>query len=102
MPNPKTAKAGRPHLARDNQQWILDYLIKETGRVFHFQGDGRGNLPRSVRSHAMISKHLGQAARRTETLGDMDLAAGHRETALVFYFKAQTQYHSAQHVIFEN
>ena len=36
---------GRARLARDSQQWVLDYLIQETGKVFHFQGDSRGNLP---------------------------------------------------------
>ena len=31
---------GRARLARDSQQWMLDYLIQETGKVFHFQGEG--------------------------------------------------------------
>lgn len=55
---------GRARLARDSQQRMLDYLIQETGKVFHVQGDGRGRLPRSVRSHDMISKHVGLPARR--------------------------------------
>ncbi len=102
MPNPGAPKAGRPHLLRDNQQWVLDWLIKETGRTYHFQPDGRGSLPRSVRSHAMISKHLGQAARRMETLADVEAAAGHSTTALELYFKAANEYVHAQHVVFEN
>ena len=92
---------GRARLERDNQQWVLDYLIQETGKVFHFQGDGRGGLPRSVRSHAMISKHVGMAARRLEALGEAEEAAGHGLTALDFYWKASNEYASAQHVIFE-
>lgn len=37
---------------------MLDYLVQETGKVFHFQGEGRGILYRGVRSHDMISKHI--------------------------------------------
>ena len=58
MARAKTTVRGRAPLARDSQQWMLDYLIQETGKVFHFQGEGRGRLPRGVRSHDMISKHL--------------------------------------------
>ena len=46
MARAKTTVRGRAPLARDSQQWMLDYLIQETGRVFHFQGEGRGRLPR--------------------------------------------------------
>ena len=34
---------------RDNQQWILDYLTKTTGRVVSFGQDGR-TLPPEVKS----------------------------------------------------
>ena len=80
---------------------MLAYLIQETGKVFHFQGDGRGRLPRSVRSHDMISKHLGLQARRMEALAKSEAAAGHSETALDFYFQATALYGGAQHIIFE-
>jgi dienelactone hydrolase len=102
MPNPKEQRPGRPHLTRDNQQWILDYIIKETGKVQHFQGDGRGNLPRSVRNHNMIDKHVGQQARRFEAMAEAEAAAGHSLTAMTFFYKACLQYIAAQHVIFEN
>ena len=82
MASPKTTVRGRARLARDSQQWMLDYLIQETGKVFHFQGEGRGRLPRSVRSHDMISKHVGLQARRMEALAQAEAAAGHPETAL--------------------
>ena len=36
MASPKTTVRGRARLARDSQQWMLDYLIQETGKVFHF------------------------------------------------------------------
>ena len=93
---------GRARLARDSQQWMLDYLIQETGKVFHFQGEGRGRLPRSVRSHDMISKQVGLQARRIEALAQAEAAAGHPETALDFYFQATVLYAGAQHVIFQN
>jgi pimeloyl-ACP methyl ester carboxylesterase len=92
---------GRTPLRRDGQQWVLDYLIQETGKVFHFQGDGRGGLPRSVHSHAMISKHVGRRAQTYETFADTEGAAGHLETALDFYFHASQSYMVAQHTIFD-
>jgi dienelactone hydrolase len=102
MARAKTTVRGRAPLARDSQQWMLDYLIQETGRVFHFQGEGRGRLPRSVHSHDMISKHVGLQARRMEALAQAEVAAGHVETALDFYYQATVLYAGAQHVIFQN
>jgi len=99
--SPIDGHRGRTSLRRDTQQWILDYLIQETGRVFHFQGEERGDLPKSVRSHAMISKHRGQIAQQIETLARSELDAGHHETALYFYFEAARTYGRAQHPIFE-
>jgi len=81
---------------------MLDYLIRETGKVFHFQGEGRGRLPKSVRSHDMISKHLGLQARKLEALAKAEAAAGHPETALDFYFQATVLYAGAQHIILES
>jgi alpha-beta hydrolase superfamily lysophospholipase len=101
MPSPKSAKKGRPHLRRDEQQWVFDYLIKETGKTFHFQPDGRGRLPRTVRSHDMIAKHVGLAAKKSERLAETEAAAGHRETAMELYYQATLQYADAQHVVFE-
>ena len=102
MARAKTTVRGRAPLARDSQQWMLDYLIQETGKVFHFQGEGRGRLPRGVHSHDMISKHVGMQARRMEALAQAEAAAGHTETALDFYFQATILYAGAQHVLFEN
>jgi hypothetical protein len=39
MARPQNTVRGRARLARDSQQWMLDYLIQETGKVLHFQGD---------------------------------------------------------------
>ena len=101
MASPERPKVGKPHLRRDNQKWVYDWLIKETGKVFHFQPDGRGRFPRSVRSHDMISKHMGLSARRLERLAQAEAEAGHRETAMEIYYQAALQYLDAQHVVFE-
>jgi dipeptidyl aminopeptidase/acylaminoacyl peptidase len=101
MPSPKNARKGRPHLKRDEQQWFFDWLVKETGKTFHFQPDGRGRLPRTVRSHDMIAKHVGLAAKRTERLAQAEAEAGHRETAMELYYQATLEYADAQHVVFE-
>ena len=101
MPSPKSARKGKPHLKRDDQQWFFDWMVKETGKTFHFQPDGRGRLPRTVRSHDMIAKHVGQAAKRSERLAQAEADAGHRETAMELYYQAALQYADAQHVVFE-
>ena len=101
MASPERPKAGKPHLRRDNQKWVYDWVVKETGKVFHFQSDGRGRLPPSVRSHDMISKHMGLTARRLERLAQAEAEAGHRETALEIYYQATLLYLDAQHVVFE-
>jgi pimeloyl-ACP methyl ester carboxylesterase len=100
MSNEKSTDGIR--LQRDNQQWVFDYLIKETGRVYHFQPDGRGDLPTAVRSHAMISKHVGMAARKQERIAQAEDLAGHDVTAGAYYFRAALQFMAAQHVIFQN
>ena len=89
----------RPPLRRDNQQCLLDYMIKTTGKVQHFQTDGRGDLPKGVRSHAMISKHLGRRAAGYERLAANEESLGHHETAMDFYFLAANSYAAAQHTV---
>ena len=101
MSSAERPKVGKPHLRRDNQKWVFDWVIKETGKVFHFQSDGRGRLPGSVRSHDMISKHMGLSARKLERLAQVEAEAGHRETAMDIYYQAALQYQDAQHVVFE-
>ncbi len=89
-------------LHRDRQQWFFDWMVKETGRVFHFQPDGRGGLPKSVRRHVMISKHVGREALRFRALAEAEERVGHRESAMEFYLQASSAFAAAQHVIFEN
>ncbi|HSK97765.1 MAG TPA: alpha/beta hydrolase [Euzebyales bacterium] len=93
---------GRIRLRRDGQQWEFDRVVKETGKVFHFQPPGRGGLPSSVRMHAMISKHVGKVGERLERLAAEEAAAGHDATALDLYFDAALAYAEAQHTIFVN
>jgi pimeloyl-ACP methyl ester carboxylesterase len=97
--SPIDGHEGRAPLDRDRQQWLLDYLIQETGKVYHFQGEGRGRLPKSVRSHAMIPKHMGRRARSLERFAENEEKAGHLETALDFYFQAAFAYADAQHTV---
>jgi pimeloyl-ACP methyl ester carboxylesterase len=97
--SPIDGHEGRAPLDRDSQQWILDYLIQQTGKVFHFQGDGRGRLPKSVHSHAMIPKHVGKQAQALERFARVEAELGHTETALDFYFQAAFAYADAQHTV---
>ena len=94
-------QSGRAALRRDDQQWLLDYIVQNTGRAIHFQGDARGPLPRTVRSHAMISKHVAKQATAAESLARTEEQQGHRASAMQFYYWAAGQYAAAQHPIFE-
>jgi len=89
-------------LNRDSQQWVFDRTIQETGKVFHFQGQNRGFLPRSVHQHSMISKHLGKVGLRLRQMAAEEEAAGHDVTALELYYDASTVLAQAQHTVFEN
>jgi pimeloyl-ACP methyl ester carboxylesterase len=89
-----------PRLDRDRQQWIFDYLVKETGRVFHWDGDER-QFPKSVKSHAQISKHLGRIGQRMERVAEEEEAAGHKVTAFELYYRAALQFSRAQHPVLE-
>jgi dienelactone hydrolase len=89
-----------PRLDRDRQQWMFDYLVKTTGRVFHWDADGR-QFPTSVKSHAQISKHLGKIGLRMERIAREEEEAGHRVTALELYYRAAETFARAQHPVLE-
>jgi len=89
-----------PRLDRDRQQWMFDYLIKETGRVFHWDRDGR-TIPKSVKSHAQISKHVGRIAQRMEKVAQEEENSGHNVTALELYYSAAKEFGLAQHPVLE-
>jgi pimeloyl-ACP methyl ester carboxylesterase len=100
VPDPDRARPGRPHLARDNQQWIFDYVIQQSGLTYHWWSEER-SLPHEVRSHAMISKHLGLRALQREAEAAQFLADGQQDKALTSYFAASRDFLKAQHPIFE-
>jgi pimeloyl-ACP methyl ester carboxylesterase len=89
-----------PRLQRDRQQWIYDYIVKETGRVFHWDEQGR-ELPASVKSHGQIAKHLGRIAQRMERVAAEEEAVGHTATAFELYFRASSTFAAAQHPVLE-
>ena len=86
---------------RDNQQWILDWVVKQTGRVQNFEYDER-EVPSYVKSYAMIPKAMGKVGRHREEIAVSAEKAGHRRTALLAYFLAVRAYHIAQHSIFQD
>ncbi|MBM3561257.1 MAG: alpha/beta hydrolase, partial [Alphaproteobacteria bacterium] len=89
-----------PRLQRDRQQWIFDYVVQETGRVFHWDEENR-ELPKSVKSHGQISKHLGRMGQRLERVAAEEEAAGHTATAFELYYRASATFALAQHPVLE-
>ena len=89
-----------PKLDRDGQQWIFDYIVQETGRVFHWDEPDR-QVPASVKSHAQISKHLGRMGQRFERVAAEEEAAGHYSTAFELYYRASSTFAAAQHPVLE-
>lgn len=84
---------------RDSQQWILDYVIKESGREQNFEYEGR-RFPESVKNYRMIPRILHREAARQEAMADAAREAGHVVTARRLYFRAVQSYRHAQHSIF--
>lgn len=89
----------KPVRRRDNQQWILDWIVKTTGRVQNLEYDGR-TVPGEVKSYRMIPRHMGKRAAHLERLARAAEAAGHEVTAADVYYQAARAYHEAQHAIF--
>jgi pimeloyl-ACP methyl ester carboxylesterase len=86
---------------RDNQQWLLDWLVKQTGRVQNFADDER-TVPAEVKSYRMIPRILYKEAKHYETIAQGAETDGHKETAAEVYMKACQVYLEAQHAIFED
>ncbi len=91
----------RPKLKRDDQQWMLDWIVKTTGRVQNLANDER-DVPPVVKSYRMIPRVLYKEAKHIEGIAKAAEAAGHTDTARQLYRRAQTVYHDAQHSIFED
>jgi pimeloyl-ACP methyl ester carboxylesterase len=100
MPDPAAARAGRPHLGRDTQQWIYDYVIQQSGLTYHWWSEER-SLPAEIRSQRMISKHLGLRALRQEESAARQKAEGDHAAALGSYFQATRDFMKAQHAVLE-
>lgn len=86
---------------RDNQQWLLDHMVKTTGRVINFAYEQRV-VPPEVKSYAMIPRIMEKHARHQETIARAAEAAGHVKTARELYWLAAEHYKEAQHSIFED
>jgi dienelactone hydrolase len=86
---------------RDNQQWVLDYMVKTTGRVQNFGNDER-QLPAEIKSYEMIPRVLNKHGRQRENMALEAERAGNVETARDLYWSACQQYIEAQHAIFED
>jgi pimeloyl-ACP methyl ester carboxylesterase len=84
----------------DSQQWAWDLAIQQTGRVQHFFESRQ--LPASVKTFAMVSKQLGKQAQRLERLAAAEAAAGHRLTAVEYYFDAAAGFARAQHNVLQD
>lgn len=86
---------------RDNQQWLLDYLIKETGREQNFEYPGR-RFPAEVRNYQMIPRVLFRYGSDQEELARRAEEQGATQTAARLYFSATQTYRHAQHSIFKD
>ncbi len=86
---------------RDNQQWMLDWIIKTTGRVQNFAYDNRV-VPPEVKSYAQIHRIADKHGRHVISIAERAEAAGHTQTAAELYWAASEHYREAQHTIFED
>ncbi|HEX3723915.1 MAG TPA: alpha/beta fold hydrolase [Nitrolancea sp.] len=86
---------------RDNQQWMLDWIVKQTGRVQNFGNDER-DVPPEVKSYRMIPRVLHKQARHFESIAREAEQRGHLDTARQLYWKATEVYCHAQHNIFQD
>lgn len=91
----------RQERLRDNQQWMLDWIIKTTGREQNFEYDER-RFPPEAKSYRMIPRIMYREAAHKEELARAADAAGHAETATALYYEAVETYRHGQHVIFED
>ncbi len=98
---PEVSTVTRSRMKRDDQQWVLDWIVKTTGRVQNLANDER-DLPQEVKSYRMIPRVLYKEARHIEGIAKAAEAAGHTDTARQLYRRASQVYHEAQHSIFED
>src|SRR3990167_2537804 len=97
----RTTMTIRGERRRDNQQWMLDWMVKTTGRVQNFANETRA-LPPEVKSYRMIPRVTAKHGRRQEEMARAAEKAGHRETACELYWRATEHYIESQHAIFHD
>ncbi|KAA9160696.1 alpha/beta hydrolase [Amycolatopsis acidicola] len=85
----------------ESQQWVYDWVIKQTGRTHVLEYDDRV-LPPDVKTFAMIPRAMQRAGGHYEAVAAAAEAAGSRLTARDLYLKALNRYHVGQHAIFED
>ena len=39
---------------RDNQQWLLDWVVNKSGRVINYEYDERWELPPDVKTYSQV------------------------------------------------
>jgi alpha-beta hydrolase superfamily lysophospholipase len=95
--------AGRPRnlRRRDGQQWLLDYVVRESGEVQNFEHEGR-RYPEGVKNYRMIGKLVGERAAQVESVARAALERGYRRSAEDLFWLALEQYRIGQHAIFED
>lgn len=86
---------------RDNQQWMLDWIIKTTGREQNFQYDER-RFPPEAKTYRMIPRVLFKEAAHKEAIARAADERGHAATAIALYHNAVEDYRHGQHAIFED
>ena len=86
---------------RDNQQWMLDWIIKTTGRVQNFAYDNRV-VPKEVKAYAQIHRLADKHGRHVVSIAEAAEKAGHLDTAAELFWAASEHYREAQHTIFED
>lgn len=85
---------------RDEQAWIFNWIVQQTGSVQNWDRPESRGLPTSVRNYAMIPKHVGRQGLHREAVARAAERAGHTSTAIAAYQQAIRSYHTAQHSIY--
>lgn len=98
-PAPDRTGTVRQERRRDGQQWLLDWMVKTTGRTINFAYDQR-EVPPEVKTYRQIPRAMEKVARHQEAIARAAEAAGNRASACELYHRACHSYHVGQHAIF--
>ena len=86
---------------RDSQQWMLDWMVKTTGREQNFQYDAR-RFPPEAKTYRMIPRVMFKQGAKKERIARAADERGHSQTAIRLYHEAVEDYRHGQHAIFED